>query len=164
MTVTNNAGNRGAYDAQLAGRAAELLPGIGTAERLELLGLMDPDDIRTSLAWLAAAHPEIFDHSLVRDRALVGRLEERRDEAYEDEDDLQPYCKECSSTIGIFIGHGDAWLAGATQHGPQDPGVARRGDRSRGVRNPARVRAHSRARPVVGVALRRHGRHATARP
>lgn len=31
-----------AYDAQLAGRAAEMLPGIGTDERLELLGVMDP--------------------------------------------------------------------------------------------------------------------------
>jgi hypothetical protein len=62
------------YTAQLAARAAKLLPGTSTVERLELLGFMDEDDMRASLAWLAAAHPEIFDHSLVRDQAMVGRL------------------------------------------------------------------------------------------
>jgi hypothetical protein len=79
------------YTAQLAARAAKLLPGISTVDRLYLLGVMDEDDMRASLAWLAAAHPEIFDHSLVRDRALTSRLLERLDEAEADEDCLEPY-------------------------------------------------------------------------
>ena len=60
------------YEGQLAARAAELLPGIGAEERLELLGVMDPDDMRTSLAWLASHAPQMFDFALVRDRAMVG--------------------------------------------------------------------------------------------
>jgi hypothetical protein len=69
----------GQYEEQLAARAAELLPGARTAERLELLGVMDPDDMRTSLAWLASHAPQMFDFALVRDRALVERLRERLD-------------------------------------------------------------------------------------
>ena len=49
------------YERQLTARAAELLPGIGTDERLELLGVMDPDDLRSSLAWLASHAPQMFD-------------------------------------------------------------------------------------------------------
>jgi hypothetical protein len=32
------------------------------------------------------------------------------DEDHDDEDDFEPYCSTCGATIGIFIGHGDAWL------------------------------------------------------
>ena len=28
----------------------------------------------------------------------------------DDEDDFEPYCAGCGASIGIFIGHGDAWL------------------------------------------------------
>ena len=38
------------YEGQLAERAAELLPGLATAERLELLDAMDPDDLPVVLA------------------------------------------------------------------------------------------------------------------
>jgi hypothetical protein len=69
----------GAYERQLAERAAELLPGVGLEERLELLGVMEADDLRTSLAWLASHEPRLFDFALVRDRALVERLRERLD-------------------------------------------------------------------------------------
>ena len=96
------------YDQQLAERAAELLPGIGTAERLELLGAMDPDDMRTSLAWLASHAPQIFDAALVRDRAMVERLNARLDEGQDDDD--EPYCATCEASIGVFYAHGDAWL------------------------------------------------------
>ena len=58
-----------AYEEQLAQRAVELLPGVGTDERLELLGVMDPEDMRTSLAWLASHDPRLFDFALVRDAA-----------------------------------------------------------------------------------------------
>lgn len=95
------------YERQLAGRAAELLPGIGLEERLELLGVMDEDDLRTSLAWLASHDPALFDAALVRDRKMVERLEERLDEQYQN--DAEPYCATCGATIGIFQGHGDAW-------------------------------------------------------
>jgi hypothetical protein len=60
MTVTDGPRNEhgeppsppaaGTYEGQLAARAAKLLPGIGTEERLELLGVMDEGDMRTSLA------------------------------------------------------------------------------------------------------------------
>jgi len=65
------------YEAQLAGRVAELLPDLSAGERLELLGVMDPDDMSTSLAWIAAMYPQVFDFAIVRDRALAGRLTTR---------------------------------------------------------------------------------------
>jgi hypothetical protein len=107
------------YDQQLAERAAELLPGIGTAERLELLGVMDPDDMRTSLAWLASHAPATFDAALVRDRAMVERLEARLDEEYAADD--EPYCETCGATIGIFHAHGDAWIHYRGEGTPDSP-------------------------------------------
>lgn len=95
------------YDGQLAGRVGELLPGLNLTERLELLGVMDPDDMRTSLAWLAGAFPQMFDFALVRDRGLVDRLQGCLDEDQADED--EPYCNRCGSPVGIFRGHGDGW-------------------------------------------------------
>ena len=70
MTVPTNP----AYASQLAERAAEMLPGIGTDARLELLGVMDEADLRSSLAWLASYAPQVFDFALVRDRAMTRRL------------------------------------------------------------------------------------------
>jgi len=64
----------GTYEGQLAGRAAELLPGLGLGERLGLLAAMTPDDMRAGLAWLASHAPQMFDFLLVRDRALAARL------------------------------------------------------------------------------------------
>ena len=97
-----------AYEEQLARRAAEMLPGLGLDERLELLGAMDPDDMRSSLAWLASHAPQMFDFALVRDRAMVDRLSARLDEDVAE--DEEPYCTVCEASIGIFHGHGDAWL------------------------------------------------------
>jgi hypothetical protein len=37
-----------------------------------------------------------------------GDDEDQGDE--DDEDDLEPYCYTCGATIGIFLGHGPAWL------------------------------------------------------
>jgi hypothetical protein len=98
------------YDDQLAGRAAELLPGVDADLRLELLDLMDGDDARSCLAWLISAHPEIFDHSLVRDRNLVDRLFSRLDDRLAADDEPEPCCAVCGASVGIFIGRGDAWL------------------------------------------------------
>jgi hypothetical protein len=97
------------HDGQLAARAAELLPGIGSAERLELLGVMDPDDLRSSLAFIISQHPAVFDASLARDRKLVERLTDRLGRAGSAEDDLEPYCARCGADIGIFWGHGEGW-------------------------------------------------------
>ena len=36
--------------------------------------------------------------------------EDQCDEDRDDEDDFEPYCSACGATVGIFIGHGDAWL------------------------------------------------------
>ena len=96
------------YEGHLAERVAELLPDLTGDERLELLGAMDPDDMSTSLAWIAGMYPQVFDFALVRDRALVARLTTRLDEDQADED--EPYCHTCGAAVGIFIGHGDAWL------------------------------------------------------
>lgn len=96
------------YEGQLAARAAELLPDANTDERLELLGVMDPDDMRTSLAFIVSQYPQVFDFALVRDGKLVERLQDRLDHQYDD--DPQPYCSACGANAGIFIGHGDAWL------------------------------------------------------
>jgi hypothetical protein len=96
------------YEQQLAARAAELLPGIGLEELLELLGAMDPDDMRMSLAWLISHAPHMFDFALVRDRAMIERLEARLDEEYAAAD--EPYCETCGASIGVFHGRGDAWL------------------------------------------------------
>lgn len=94
------------YEGQLTQRAAELMPHVDLDERLELLGVMEPDDMRTSLAFLAGAFPQLFDFALVRDRALVDRLYARLDETRDDGD---PYCTVCSGNVAIFHGHGDAW-------------------------------------------------------
>jgi hypothetical protein len=97
------------YDAQLAARVADVMPDTDNAERLELLGVMDPDDMRTSLAWLISHAPQMFDFALVRDLAMVERLEARLNEAMDD-DDEETYCSVCEASIGVFHGHGDAWL------------------------------------------------------
>jgi hypothetical protein len=96
------------YEGQLAERVAELLPDADSAERLELLGAMDPDDMRTSLAFIVSMYPQVFDFALVRDRHLVERLQDRLD--HQHDDDPEPYCSACGASIGVFIGHGDAWL------------------------------------------------------
>jgi hypothetical protein len=97
-----------AYEDQLAGRVAELLPDLNREQRLELLGAMDPDDMSASLAWLAGYAPAMFDAALVRDRELVARLKDRLGEGQAAEP--EPYCRTCGAAAGIFIGHGDAWL------------------------------------------------------
>jgi hypothetical protein len=95
------------HEGQLAERVGELLPDLNAGERLELLGAMDPDDMSTSLAWIAAMYPQVFDFALVRDRELVKRLTTRLAEA--EDDDEEPYCSTCGSPVGIFRGHGPAW-------------------------------------------------------
>ena len=97
------------YEGQLAARAAELLPGIGTDERLKLLAAMNQDDMSASLAWLATAYPQVFDFALVRDRKLTVELLARLDEADTDQDDPEPYCSACGASIGIFLNHGQDW-------------------------------------------------------
>lgn len=108
-TTIMNAPPASTYEGQLAERAAELLPGADSTERLELLGAMDPDDLGAALAFSVSQYPQVFDFALVRDRAMVGRLRERVDEPREDAGDLEPYCLLCSASIGIFIGHGHGW-------------------------------------------------------
>ena len=108
------------YEAQLAARAGELLPDLNGTERLELLGVMDPDDMSTSLAWIATTYPHVFDYAIVRDRGLAERLTTRLadDEAG---DDLEPYCAECGAAIGLFMAHGDDWRHFRGQGTPDDP-------------------------------------------
>jgi hypothetical protein len=101
------------HEGQLAGRVGELLPDLNQTERLELLGVMDPDDMSTSLAWIAATYPQVFDFAIVRDRGLAGRLTTRLadDEDPDDGlDDEERYCCRCGAGVGIFMGHGGAWL------------------------------------------------------
>jgi len=101
-------GTGATYEAQLAARAGELLPGLDLETRLELLGAMDPDDMSTSLAWLAGYAPALFDAAILRDRQLVARLKGRLDQDPAAED--EPYCGTCGAAVGIFISHRDAWL------------------------------------------------------
>lgn len=110
------------HEDQLAGRVGELLPDLNLTERLELLGVMDEGDMRASLAWLAGAYPHMFDYALVRDRELTGRLTTRLAEDEDDDlDDLEPYCFQCGSGVGIFYGHGDAWLHWRGEGTPASP-------------------------------------------
>lgn len=97
------------HEAQLAERAGELLPGLNADERLELLGVMDPGDMSTSLAWIAAMYPQVFDFAIVRDRELAGRLTTRLAEGEDQDDEDEPYCYQCGSPVGVFYGHGDGW-------------------------------------------------------
>lgn len=98
------------YEGQLAERVGELLPDLNADERLELLAAMDPDEMSTTLAWIATMYPNLFDYAIVRDRELAKRLTTRLAEA-EDEglDDQEPFCSMCGSPVGIFRGHGPAW-------------------------------------------------------
>jgi len=48
-------------------------------------------------------------------RALCAQEDELADQDVDeddedDEDDFEPYCSTCGALVGIFIGHGDAWL------------------------------------------------------
>ncbi len=36
--------------------------------------------------------------------------EDQDDEDQDDDDEDEPFCTECGADVGIFIGHGDAWL------------------------------------------------------
>jgi hypothetical protein len=105
--VMNTSPARATYEGQLAERAAELLGGVDLDARLELLGVMDPDDMRSTLAFIATLYPQAFDHGLVRDAALVDRLNERLDE--EARHEPQPFCSACGATVGVFHGHGPDW-------------------------------------------------------
>jgi hypothetical protein len=109
MTLTEPTSG-GPYQDQLAARVAELLPDLASAERLGLLGAMEPGEMSAALAFAAGIYPQVFDFALVRDRKLVERLPERIDDGEDVEDDLEPYCATCGAGIGIFHGHGDAWL------------------------------------------------------
>lgn len=44
------------------------------------------------------------------ERAVLTGGQPDDDEDQGDEDDDEPYCYQCGSPVGIFIGHGDAWL------------------------------------------------------
>jgi hypothetical protein len=108
-TIPQGASATATHEGQLAERIDELLPDLNLEERLELLSVMYPDDMRASLAWLAGAFPHMFDFAIVRDRALAERLTTQL--VAEDEvDEDQPYCLTCGADVGIFISHGDAWL------------------------------------------------------
>jgi hypothetical protein len=95
------------YEAQLAARVGELLPDLDTEERLELLDAMGPDDMSTSLAWIAAAYPQVFDFAIVRDRALAALLTARLAEGQDHEG--EPSCRTCGAVVGVFLGHGEGW-------------------------------------------------------
>jgi hypothetical protein len=95
------------YEGQLAERVADMLPDLNLDERLELLGVMDEDDMRSALAWLASHAPAMFDFALVRDRELAGKLTTRLAEGEDQED--EPFCAGCGADIGIFIGLGPGW-------------------------------------------------------
>ena len=41
---------------------------------------------------------------------VLGPDDGEDDEDQDDEDDFEPYCSTCGALVGIFIGHGDAWL------------------------------------------------------
>jgi hypothetical protein len=98
------------YEGQLAERVGELLPGLNGGERLEMLAVMTPDDMSTSLAWIAATYPQVFDFAIVRDQALAERLTTRlAEDEDKDLDGLEPYCTVCGAPAGIFIGHGPGW-------------------------------------------------------
>jgi hypothetical protein len=74
------------------------------AERMELLGSMDPADMGTVLAFVAGHAPDVFD-------AAVGELLDTGDDEDEDlDDDEEPYCETCGAAAGIFIGHGENWI------------------------------------------------------
>jgi hypothetical protein len=70
------------------------------AERLELLGVMNDEDVRTMLAFVAEYAPDAFD------AALAELQLNDEDQA----DDLVPYCSVCGADIGVFIAHGPAYL------------------------------------------------------
>lgn len=96
------------YESQLSARVAELLPDADEAERLELLSAMDEGDLRASMAFVLSLYPQVFDFALVRDRALVERLQDRLDHQFDD--DPQAYCTTCGANVGIFVGQGSAYL------------------------------------------------------
>jgi hypothetical protein len=73
------------------------------AGRLELLGTMTADDMRTALAHLAGYNPAAFDEAAevvvpaAGVKAITG-------------DDQEPYCTECGESVGVFAARGNAYL------------------------------------------------------
>ena len=87
----------------------------------------------TSLAWIAAMYPQVFDFALVRDRALAERLTTRLAEDEDNEaDEDEPYCYACGSPVGIFP-RSRRRLAPLPRRGHrgQPGGTVRRGPRAR---------------------------------
>lgn len=118
MTSSSRPGDT--YRQQLAERVSALLPGISPGERLELIGAMDPGDMRACLAWLSSFAPGVFDFAVARDETLTVRLYERlAEEPYED--GLDPYCSACGESIGIFLGHGKGWHHYRGGGSPENP-------------------------------------------
>jgi hypothetical protein len=74
--------------------------GEGLTERLELLGSMTDEDVRSLAAFAAEYSPRVFD-------AAVAELLDTDDE---DLDDDEPFCATCGAAAGIFIGRGENWL------------------------------------------------------
>jgi len=109
MTVTDGSRNEhgeppsppapGTYEGQLA----DVLPDTDTAERLELLGSLADADVRTVLAFVATYAAAAFD-------AAVESLLGPGDDKDQGDDDIEPYCSACAAAIGVFIGHGSAYL------------------------------------------------------
>jgi hypothetical protein len=75
----------------------------GLAGRLELLGSMDDADVRIVLAFVATYAAAAFD-------AAVESLLGPGDDEDQGDEDIEPYCSACGAAIGVFIGHGSAYL------------------------------------------------------
>jgi hypothetical protein len=92
---------------QAAGATPPCKPDSGAVstaltERLELIGTMDDEDVRTALAFIAASAPGAFD-------AALDELLDLGDDEDQDADE-EPCCGTCGASIGIFYGRGPAWL------------------------------------------------------
>ena len=110
----------------------------------------------TSLAWIAAMYPQVFDFALVRDRALAERLTAQLAGDEDDgPDEVEPYCHTCGA--GRHLHRSRRRLAPLPRRGHrgQPGGAVRRGPRARGRLAPGRCPVSAAADDVRVAEARR---------
>jgi hypothetical protein len=87
-------------------------------KRLARLNDLDADRMAEALAFLSGFRPAVFDATLAATEPCTA------DDHPDPADDPEPYCTDCGSNVGIFLGGGTDWRhfrGEGTRESPADP-------------------------------------------